>query len=166
MANLITIEIVWNSKNLCDQYCGFPPPCLVLGSGLLYLSTPTSGLIFLLTSLLLSLASPTEVNVHSQLLQPVLSTHKMRAYSGRRSTRAMQGLIYSSWHPSRGGYTGHGTVHTRVLKHNHKMDFDEGQYYTQGWGFNKGCRSCLEIPLRHFYSSALCAGPKTGTMWS
>lgn len=88
----------------------FLRPGLVLGSGPLYLSPPTYGhsaasLIFLLTSLLLTLAPPTEVNVHSQLLPPVMSTHKTRVYSCRRSTRAMQGLTHSSHGPPHVAHT-------------------------------------------------------------
>lgn len=38
----------------------------------------------------------------------------MRAYSCRRSTRAVQGLTRSSWHPSRGTRTWHGRTCTHT----------------------------------------------------
>jgi len=106
---------------------------------------------FFWTSLLLTLAPPTDVNVHSQLLQPVRSTHKMRVYSCRRSARAMHGLTHSSWHPSRGAYTWHGSTTCAHLPKYHNNSKNG-----LSWG-------PLEIPPRHFYSSALCVVPKLGT---
>lgn len=100
-------------------------------SGIIYLLTSGQDPISLLTSLFLTLAPPIEVNAHSQLLQPVLSTHKMRVYS--YSTRATaHGTLHMAHTPDRQDMYGYSNKILMALR----MDCKEDPYDTWALGFD------------------------------